>query len=195
MNMKKNNFIISLLMLLAVFALTFVSCDKEEDPVELTLVSCVAGTVSINEATPPTDVTTDAVIQASFSTNIDETTVTAANITLTRASDELDVDLEFDVSGKNVFITPVEELYNGETYTLNLGAGIKSTEGMALTALTRSFTTMGTFVPTGMVAYWNFEDNADDQIGTFDPAPADAQPKARCPCTWASAPGSAKPAA
>jgi hypothetical protein len=47
---------------------------------------------------------------------------------------------------------------------------LMATNGLYLTALDRSFTTEGTFVPAGQIAYWNFEDNADDQVGNFDPA-------------------------
>jgi hypothetical protein len=54
-----------------------------------------------------------------------------------------------------------------------MSAGVLSTDGLPLTAFTRSFTTIGTFVPSGMVAYWNFEDNANDNIGAYDPAAAD----------------------
>ncbi|MFN8258255.1 MAG: LamG-like jellyroll fold domain-containing protein [Bacteroidales bacterium] len=171
--MKKNTFIISLLMLLAVFAITFVSCDKEEEPVALTLVSCTAGDISINEATPPTNVVTTSIITATFSTNVDEATVDATTVKLKRASDNVDVELDLAVTGAVITITPVEDFFNGESYTLSLASGIKSTEGKPLTALQRSFTTEGTFVPSGMIAYWNFEDNANDQVGAWDPAVSD----------------------
>ena len=39
-----------------------------------------------------------------------------------------------------------------------------------LTALTRTFTTTGTFMPKGAVAYWTFENSADDVVGDYDPA-------------------------
>ena len=51
--------------------------------------------------------------------------------------------------------------------SLDLGAGLLSTDGLALTPVSRSFTTEGTFAPSGVFAYWNFENNADDVVGSF----------------------------
>ena len=34
-------------------------------------------------------------------------------------------------------------------------AGLKATNGEALTAINRSFTTLGSFLPAGVFAYWN----------------------------------------
>jgi hypothetical protein len=51
--------------------------------------------------------------------------------------------------------------------------GIKSAKGEVLAPLERSFTTAGTFAPTGAIAYFNFEDNANDAVGTFDPTATD----------------------
>jgi hypothetical protein len=43
-----------------------------------------------------------------------------------------------------------------------------STDGQNIATFTRSFTTIGTFVPAGAVAYWNFETlPCNDQIGTY----------------------------
>jgi hypothetical protein len=64
---------------------------------------------------------------------------------------------------------PDESLGNGALYKLSFKAGIKSTDDQSLAAFERTSTTEGAFVPSGQVAYWNFENNADDQTGTFNP--------------------------
>ncbi|MDF1546822.1 MAG: Ig-like domain-containing protein [Bacteroidales bacterium] len=154
------------------FAVIFTSCKKDDDPIQLTLVSATAGDVSINEAAPPTNVPVNAVIVATFSTNVDQLTATAANITLTRGFDDADVQIGIAVAGKVVTITPDEQLYGGASYTISFGAGLLSTDGLPLTTLSRAFTTIGTFVPSGQLAYFSFEDNANDMVGNHDPLPS-----------------------
>jgi len=44
-----------------------------------------------------------------------------------------------------------------------------STGSKAITELARSFTTEGTFAPSGVIAHWTFEDNANDVVGDWDP--------------------------
>jgi hypothetical protein len=73
------------------------------------------------------------------------------------------------VNDNTITITPTEDLGTGTLYVLDLGAGLLSTDGIALTALSRSFTTEGTFAPSGVVAYWTFENSADDVVDDFDP--------------------------
>jgi hypothetical protein len=55
-------------------------------------------------------------------------------------------------------------------YQLNFLSGISSTDGQSVGAFNRSFTTIGNFIPDGMFAYWNFENNVNDQVGGFNPA-------------------------
>ena len=72
------------------------------------------------------------------------------------------------VSGKVVTITPTANLANGALYKLAVTAGLKATNGESLTAINRSFTTLGSFLPAGVFAYWNFEGNANDQTGVYN---------------------------
>ena len=74
---------------------------------------------------------------------------------------------------KVITIVPTADLGTGTLYQLDFSAGLKSTDGQALTPLQRSFTTEGTFASSGAIAQFNFEDNANDQIGSYDPVPAD----------------------
>jgi hypothetical protein len=166
--MKRKILTVSLLMTITAAAV-IVSC-KKSNPEPLNLGTIVAGTIDLNGATAPTNVPVDAVITATFTTDVDATTATSGNITLTQDYDNTSIPLTISVSGKVVTITPTASLANGALYKLDISAGLKATNGESLTALNRSFTTVGTFLPAGMVAYWNFDGNANDQTGTYNPS-------------------------
>lgn len=160
---------ISLLATMAFFA----SCDDEDEPAELTLSTLMAGSVDLNAATSPTDVPTSGAITATFSTDVDASTVTSDNITLVRDYDDASIPLTLSASGNQITITPDETLGSGTLYILTI-SGIKSTGGKSLTGnIERNFTTEGTFAPAGVIAHWTFEDNAEDQVGDFNPGGAD----------------------
>ncbi|MBN1131588.1 MAG: Ig-like domain-containing protein [Bacteroidales bacterium] len=165
--MKKKHFILSLMLFAAVSLVMVQSC--EEDPVDPVLETMVAGDIDLNAAAAPTNVPVDPEIVATFNVEIDAATATSANITLTQEYDDADIPLTIAASGKTITITPVDDLGNGAMYQLKLGAGIMSVDGLALTELTRSFTTTGAFVPAGAIAHWNFEGNAQDVVGNYDP--------------------------
>lgn len=167
--MKRRDLYFGMLMIAALSLTVIQSCDKTPD--ELLLETMVAtGDIDLNGAAAPTNVPTDAAITATFNVELDAATVTAANVTLTQDYDGADIPVTLSVSGATVTITPEEELSGGALYQLKFNSGIMTAEGLALTQLTRSFTTVGTFVPSGVIAHWNFEDNADDVVGTFDPS-------------------------
>ena len=166
----KNKFLfLSLFLVLTVFSALLTNCKDEDDPTPLTLVSLTAGDIDLNGATAATTVPVEPVIVATFSTNIDASTATATNIKLERIFDNADAAITVTTVGNVITITPNDELYGGANYELSVGTGLKSTDGLAIPAFTRSFTTIGSFVPSGQLAYWNFEDNADDQVGTWNP--------------------------
>ena len=167
--MKKHFMFKNLLLGIIAVSFFFTSCKKEEEK-DLTLSELMAGDIDLNGATAPTNVPVDPVITATFSTDVDPTTVTASNITLTQDYDDSSIPLTVSASGNTVTIDPQEALGSGTLYLLNLGSGLLSTDGKPLEALERSFTTEGTFAPSGVIAYWNFEDDADDQTGTFMPS-------------------------
>lgn len=55
-------------------------------------------------------------------------------------------------------------------FALSINPGLTSSQGKTLTtAISRNFTTEGTFAVAGAFAHWTFEDNANDVIGSFDP--------------------------
>jgi hypothetical protein len=144
---------------------TFYACSDDEGSSSFTLTSLEAGAIDLNGATAAVDVPVNAVIVATFSKDVDETTTDA--ISLTRDFDDEDVPLTISVDGNEVTITPTDDLSGGAQFVLDV-AGLESTDGKALTALSRSFTTAGFFVPEDQIAYWNFNDNTDDQVGAYD---------------------------
>ena len=146
----------------------FLSGCKEDEPATLTLDAIVAGTVDLNTATAATGVPVDAAITVTFSTDVDMATAISANITMTQDYDDAGIEMDIAAAGKVITLTPKANLGNGTLYILDFGAGLLSTEGQALTPVSRSFTTEGTFAPAGAIAHWNFENNADDQVGSYD---------------------------
>ena len=170
--MKKTISVMTSLLLIAALLIGVTNCKEDEDVV-FELSSLMAGDIDLNGATPANTVPSNPTITANFTVDVDAATVNAAVITLMRDYDDADMELTITVAGKTITIVPNEGLGNGALYKLSFLAGIKATDGQALTAFDRTFTTVGNFVPDGVIAYWNFEDNADDQVGTFDPAAAD----------------------
>jgi hypothetical protein len=169
--MRKQNVVFSFILLVIVFTITLTSC-KKDDPTALTLSTIVIGTIDLNGATAPSNVPVSPSIVATFSTDVDATTAISTNILLQQDYDKTDIPVTIQVSGKVVTITPTSALGNGSLYKLTFLA-LKATNGEKVGAFERAFTTEGTFAPTGQIAYWNFDDNANDQIGSYDPAPAD----------------------
>jgi hypothetical protein len=167
--MKKQIFAISSLLISAALLIGVISCKKDEEKVTFVLSGLSAGAINLNGATPPTDVPVDASITASFSVAVKASTATSANITLTRIYDQASIDLTITVSGSTVTINPTDNLGNGAMFELSV-SGLQSTDDQSLAAFTRSFTTIGTFVPAGQIAHWGFEDNANDDVGTYNPS-------------------------
>jgi hypothetical protein len=130
----------------------------------------MAGTIDLNAAAAPTNVPVNPVITATFTTDVDATTATTSNITLTEDYDNVSIPLTISASGKVVTITPTANLANGALYKLAISAGLKATNGEKLIAINRSFTTLGSFLPAGLFAYWNFDGNANDQTGVYNAA-------------------------
>ncbi len=168
--MKKKIIALSALLIAAVMIIGMVSCNKEDETPVFNISTLVSGSIDLNGATPPSDVSPTPNIVATFNIDVDPATVTSSTVTLTRGYDNAVMALTLTVSGKTITIVPNDNLGNGAGYTLSFLAGILATDGQALTPFNRSFATEGTFVPAGQVAYWNFEGNANDQVGSFNPS-------------------------
>jgi len=165
----KKKILISGILVLMIAIIAINSCKESTSPTPLDLGTLMIGTIDLNGATAPTNVPVNPVITATFTTDVDATTATSSNITLTQDYDDSDVPLTISVAGKVVTITPTPILGNGSLYKLDITSGLKATSGDAVTPINRSFTTIGSFLPSGAVAYWNFNGNANDQTGTYTP--------------------------
>ncbi|MCX6227351.1 MAG: Ig-like domain-containing protein [Bacteroidia bacterium] len=168
--MKRKNVFLSAFLVTAMFAVMFSGCKKDSGPTDFTLSALMAGTIDLNGATSPNTVPVNPSIVATFNTDVDLTTALPANVSLVQEYDNAVIALTVAASGKTITVTPTENLGNGASYKLTLQAGFKSSGGLALTEVVRKFTTVGAFVPKGAVAHWNFEDNANDVVGTYNPS-------------------------
>jgi Bacterial Ig-like domain len=169
--MKRKNVLTSMLFVAVAFSLMLSSCKKDPEP--LALESIMAGTIDLNGATSPGNVPVSPTIVATFNVEVDPLTATTANITMVQDYDDADVPLTVTVSGKTITIVPQASLGTGALYQLSFGAGLMSTDALAVTPFQRTFTTEGSFSPAGAIAHFTFEDNANDIVGAYDPLAAD----------------------
>jgi hypothetical protein len=169
--MRRKQVLFSMVLLALVLSVALNSCKKDNGPSDLTLVSLKVGTIDMNGATSPSNIPANPTITATFNTNVDETTATNANITLVRDYDKANIALTIQVAGKVVTINPTAgALGNGSLFKLVVSTAVKGKGNLLLTTeLDRTFTTIGTFVPTGQTAHWSFENNAVDSVGGHNP--------------------------
>jgi hypothetical protein len=171
--MRKSSVFLSLFILAVGLAVAINSCKKDEEEDVFELVSLLVEDMDLNAAAAPDDVPVNPTITATFSMDVDATTATSANITLVQDYDETSIGITISVSGAVVTITPDADLGTGTLYELTIGAGLLSTSSKAIAEFSRSFTTEGTFAPSGVIAHWTFEDNANDVVGDWDPTAND----------------------
>ncbi|HTX88012.1 MAG TPA: Ig-like domain-containing protein [Bacteroidales bacterium] len=168
--MKRKIVILNVMILAVALMIGAVGCKKKSETTTFSLTSLKAGAIDLNAAVPPTNVPANSAITATFNLDVDATTANTNTITLTQAYDTSLVTITVTTNGAAITITPSGNLGNGSQYTLVIN-GVKSTDGQGLSMITKYFTTVGTFVPAGAVAYWNFEGNANDQVGTLNGTP------------------------
>jgi len=162
--MKKSLFLKSLALVCFAF-LAVVGCKKEKT---YDLQSLTAGGVDLNGATSATGVSPTADIVATFSQDLNASGASGA-VTLVRDYSDASIPVTVTVSGKTLTVNPNEDLGSGTLYILSVSGVIAYADGKSnVTAFSRTFTTAGTFAPSGAIAHWTFEDNAEDQAGTFD---------------------------
>jgi hypothetical protein len=164
----KNQIIKFSSLLFAAVLLFGMNACKKDTTVTFEMTSLTAGSVNMNLAAPATTVPISPTIVAGFSVNVNPTTVIATSVTMISLYDNKPVELTLTTSGSTITIVPKTVLGTGSQYTLTF-AGVGSTDAQTLATVVRSFTTEGAFAPDGPVAYWNFENNANDQMGTFNP--------------------------
>jgi hypothetical protein len=169
--MKKQIVLVCSLFIAVALLLGVQGCKKDDDPVKFQLSALVAqlvgGSIDLNGATSANNVPSNPTIVATFTLDVNPASATAGTITLMREWDQKSIPLTVTTSGAAITIVPNEELGNGALFTL-VFPNISSVDGQVYPSFVRTFTTVGTFVPAGQVAYWNFEDNANDQVGSYN---------------------------
>lgn len=168
--MKRHFAFITLMLAMAALIIGTVGCKKDdEENATFTLSTLKSGDIDMNGATSPSNIPPEPTITATFSVAVNASSANSNTITLDRDYDGTSIDLDITVSGSTVTIVPATSLGNGALYKLSFKAGISSTDGQALTPLDRTFTTEGSFLPAGQIAHWGFEDNANDDVGSWNP--------------------------
>lgn len=167
-----------LMTMLAVFAMAGLvvlnACkDDDEDPLPLTLATLKAGDKDLNGATSANDVAVDSDIVVEFSTDVDNTTATDANILLTRTFDGSEVAKAISVAGKTITVNPTGNFFEGDQYKIKFTTGLKSTEGQALTEVERTFGTVGIGLGTApkssdQMLYIQFTNDVVDLTGNAE---------------------------
>ncbi len=147
------------------------SC-KKEDIQPLNLVSILADNVDLNGSGGRFGVATTASITATFTGDIDPTSVLSTSVTMTRDYDGAPVPLTLIVSRNILTIKSTANLLSGALYALSISSDIKSVHGVAFGAFNTDFKTAGTFVPSNQIAYWSFENSVDDVVSNHDPTSA-----------------------
>ena len=164
--MKKSFVILTSILLALVIGFGITSCKKDEKTT-FSLSSIKAGTIDLNTATPPTNLPIDPVIEAVFTVDVMASTANATNIKLKNNLTSADVTLVITVSGTKITIEPADPLNNGTAYSLSM-TGLMSTDDQSLSAITRTFSTEGSYAPGDYFAYWNFEGNLNDVLGVYN---------------------------
>lgn len=167
--MRKNHSTFAMIAAMLIATTLLASCKKDSGPKDLNVVSILAGTIDLNGAVSPTNVPVRPSITITFSTRVNPTTATAANIRLIQDYDNANVPLTITVDGNTLTLTPTSNLGGGTLHRLTITAGLLSVQDQPLTELSRTFTTLGTFLPAGVVARWTFEDSPNDVAGSFNP--------------------------
>ena len=170
--MKKTIVLINAFLIVAGLMIGGISCKKKEDTVTFGVTAMVAqlsgGTIDMNGSTSPTNIPINPIIFVTFSLDVAPSSLTANTVTLVSTLDNTPVALTLTPSGNGLLIVPAVALGTGTPFQLKIN-GVQSSDGQSIVNLTRNFTTEGPYAPSGAVAYWSFEGNANDQIGTFNP--------------------------
>jgi hypothetical protein len=154
----------------ALMVLTLQACGSGDDgPKDLNIESMTVAGADLNGATAPSDVPIDASITITFNTDINAQTANASTIMLTQDYDDAAIELNIEVDGPTLTVTPATTLGTGTLYSFEITSGLMNTDEQPLASTSRTFTTTGTFSPSGLVANWTFEDTPEDVVGDYDP--------------------------
>ena len=169
--MKKQPLYTIVSILILAFMIGLSSCKEDSEASTIKLESLKAGDIDLNALFSANNVPANPTIEAGFPLEVDPLTVTSENVKLVRDYDATEVEVTYAVNGKTITLVPKENLASGAMHKVIFGTGLKFTDGSDMTVeVLRTFSTDGFFAPSGMVAYWNYDDNANDNVGTFNPS-------------------------
>jgi len=162
--------LIKILSVIMVVCLIAISCKDDDEPADLAIATLTAGTSDLNGATSSTDVAANSPITATFSTNIDASTATDANVTLVRTYDGSSVPKTISVTDNTITITPTTNFFEGDQYKVGFTGGLKSSGGKSLAAFDRTFSTKGIGIGTApqassQILYVQFNNSIIDLTG------------------------------
>lgn len=114
---------------------------KEDEPKPLQLLQAFAGTIELDLTGSITeDIPADRSITLVFSAPVNQTTA-INSIRLKKDQQVIDIDITFLANGRTVAIYPAGPLESNAIYTLELTAGLQSSDGGSFTASVLSFKT------------------------------------------------------
>lgn len=166
--MKKKLFLWSAAILMTMTMVTFIGC--KEDDKEFNLSTLLVDAADMNGATAPVDVALNPTIYATFSSDVDAASATTSTIKLVNNADGTGIAISVTVASKTITVVPEDGLGTGTQYNLQFLAGVKGTNGVELTPFTRSFVTEGVYAPSGAFAYWNFNNDPNEQVAGSTPS-------------------------
>lgn len=162
----KKSMLLKSFAVLALAALAFQACKKDKT---YELQSLTANGIDLNTANSVTGVDPSASLIATFSQSINASTATSSNITLIRDYDNTTIATTITVADNVVTVKPTENLGSGTLYKLNFSGSVAYADGKNnVESFVRTFTTAGTFAPSGEIAHWKFEGNGKDETGNFN---------------------------
>lgn len=166
--MKKQVVFMSTLLVAIALLISVTGCKEKSETSALEVNTIMAGDIDLNGATSASNVPVNPTIVATFSADLNAASVTNA-VTLVRDYDTAGISVTVTVSGSSITIVPNANLSSGSLYALNFSSAITSADGQNLAGFKRTFTTIGTFVPDGMVACYTFESTAADVLNHYNP--------------------------
>ncbi|MDI9356785.1 MAG: Ig-like domain-containing protein [Chitinophagaceae bacterium] len=152
----------------------YISSCKKEVVIDPALNTITIGSFDLNGVTAASTVPVNGTVTATFNKDIDVSSVNSTNITVIDYGDK-PISTSLSVSGSTLSIV-FANLFTGAGYTIGI-TNLKTTDGGTFPTITRKFATTGTFAPSGVVAFWDFE-GADisaaskDKVGSYNVDPA-----------------------
>jgi len=166
-----------LFCLATITALLVIACGGDPDPIAVSSITATGTsfedgsdvTSDLNGSASAVDVALNAEIAIVFDMEVDASTVTSSNISL--SNDAGTVPSTVTATSTGATLKPDENLERGTQYTLRI-SGVQSIDEGTFTEISRTFTTEGrapVVVPQedNMIAYFSLDGNPDAVVGSF----------------------------